>query len=121
MNNGVEVVRDFELPVMFQNFSNEPITDLEKETARIIESPLFDAAKHHVEEFILMRNKDELGASRIDNIFRYVMPKSILVCKDAHNRVFALMCNYRFDIEHGLAIVFENEKYKTVGYQDIIL
>lgn len=33
----------------------------------------------------------------------------------------ALMCNYKFDPEHGIAIVFENGKYKEIGEQDIIV
>jgi hypothetical protein len=31
------------------------------------------------------------------------------------------MCNYKFDMENGLAIVFENEEAIEVGKQDIIL
>ncbi|MBR1764621.1 MAG: hypothetical protein IJ746_04440 [Ruminococcus sp.] len=113
--------RDFDLPVVFQNFSDEPISNLERETAQKLGVSDFNTAKHHLTEFILKHNKEELGASKIDNIFKYVIPKSIIICNNKHNRLFALMCNYRFDMEHGLAIVFENESYKAVGYQDIIL
>ena len=30
----------------------------------------------------------------------------------------ALMCNYRYDPEHGLAAVFENERLKKIIPQD---
>ena len=34
---------------------------------------------------------------------------------------FALMCNFRFDMEHGIAVIFENGAYKDVGPQDMVL
>ena len=33
----------------------------------------------------------------------------------------AIMCNYKFDMENGIAVVFENEKFSDIGKQDIIL
>ncbi len=57
----------------------------------------------------------------IDNIFKYVVPQSIYVTRDESKRTVALMCDYKFDIEHGLAIVFENEKCVEVVPQGDIL
>ena len=48
------------------------------------------------------------------------MPKSISVPK-SKTRKIAIMCNFKYDMEHGLAIVFENEEFVTVGPQDIVL
>ena len=71
-------------------------------------------------------NKDfsKMKEHTIDNIFKYVIHKSIFIPIDNnrnHKRVFALMCNYIFDMEHGLALIFENEQFKEMGPQDIIL
>ena len=33
----------------------------------------------------------------------------------------SLLCNYRFDEEHGIAITYENEKLKNIGPQDDVL
>ena len=49
------------------------------------------------------------------------MPKSLFVRRDEAKRIVAIMCDYRFDMEHGLAVVFENEQFKMIGEQDIIL
>lgn len=49
------------------------------------------------------------------------MPKSLFVGRDEAKRIVAIMCDYRFDMEHGLAVVFENEQFKMIGEQDIIL
>ena len=48
------------------------------------------------------------------------MPKCIYVPKDK-NRIVAILCYYKFDMEHNLSIVFENEKFKSVGSEDDVL
>ena len=81
---------------------------------------IFDSAESEVEKYILKNGLKENGISEVDNIFKYVMPKSISVPK-AKKRVVALMCNYKFDMEHGIAVIFEDEKFKKVGPQDLVL
>ena len=49
------------------------------------------------------------------------MPRYLFLPKVQKRRTVALMCDYRFDPEHGLALVFENEKLKEIGSQDLIL
>lgn len=49
------------------------------------------------------------------------MPKSIYAPHDKNAVKVAIMCNYKFDAEHGIAVIFENGKYKEIGAQDIIL
>ena len=63
----------------------------------------------------------QLKDDGIENIFKYVMPKSIFVPHTKKHRIAAIMCNYKFDMEHGIAVVFENGKLKKVGTQDIVL
>ena len=31
------------------------------------------------------------------------------------------MCNFKLDMEHGIAVIFEDGKFKTAGPQDLIL
>lgn len=50
------------------------------------------------------------------------MPKQIYIKRYVTNkRILALLCNFKFDLEHRLAVVFENGKFKEVEPQDIIL
>jgi hypothetical protein len=35
--------------------------------------------------------------------------------------ICAIMCNFKFDMEHGMAIVFEGGKFKEIGAEDIDL
>ena len=114
--------REFELPVIIKQFKGKEITDTQKEAVERLEQNLdiFNLAKDEVEKYIIDNGLKEKGINEIDNIFKYVIPKSISVPK-SKKRVVALMCNFKFDMEHGLSIIFENEKLKEVGSQDLIL
>ena len=113
--------RDFELNVSYQNFPDEEVTYNQELTVKSIASVDFSESLVNVEQYIMKYNGFEICENSIDNIFRYVMPKSILITRDEDTRIFAIMCNYKFDMEHGIAVVFENGKYKAVGQQDLIL
>ena len=124
MNNKVNLTiwgREFELNIVFQNYPREEVTPNQEKVVLSLETLDFGLSLNPLEEYILKYNSEDIDASEITNIFKYVMPKSILIPRENEKRVVALMCNYKFDMEHGLVIVFENEKYKTVGPQDIIL
>ena len=45
----------------------------------------------------------------------------IYVVRARNDRSVAIMCDYRFDLEHGIAILFKNEKLEKVGTQDMVL
>jgi len=64
--------------------------------------------------------KDSDGGD-MGNVFRYVMPRYLFLPTVQKKRTVALMCDYRFDPEHGIALVFENETLREIGPQDIIL
>lgn len=114
--------REFELPVIIKQFKGKEITDIQKESVDRFEKNLniLNDAKAEVEKYIIDNGLNENGINEVDNIFKYVIPKSISVPK-SKKRVVALMCNFKFDMEHGLAIIFEDEKLKKVGPQDLVL
>ena len=113
--------RDFELSVSYQNFPGEETTENQWRTLSAVPSVDYSTAKAGVEEYIRKFFSAELGDDNLDNIFRFVMPKSVLIPRVEGVRVFAIMCNFKLDIEHGIAIIFENEKFKAAGPQDLIL
>ena len=94
--------RDFDLPVMIKQFKGKEITDVQKDA---------------VEKFVTC---EKVVNEAKDDMEKYVIPKTISVPK-AKKRVVAIMCNFKFDMEHGMAIVFEDEKIKKIGPQDIVL
>lgn len=113
--------REFDLDVIYQNYPGEEVIVNQDKTADAIPDADFSSAQNAVEQYIMKYNSEELKGDMITNIFKYVIPKSLLIPREYDKRIFAIMCNYKFDMEHGLAVVFENEKYKSVGPQDIIL
>lgn len=114
--------REFELPVIVKQFKGKDVTEIQEDAVDQLERNMviFDSAESEIEKYILKNGLKENGISEVDNIFKYVMPKSISVPK-AKKRVVALMCNYKFDMEHGIAVIFEDEKFKKIGPQDLVL
>ncbi len=113
--------REFQLGVSYQNYPGEAITENQQRTLAAVPSVDYDIAKSRVEGYIRKYFANELGNDNLDNIFRFVMPKSILISRMKGARIFAIMCNFKLDMEHGIAIIFEDEKLKAVGPQDLIL
>lgn len=111
--------RDFSLPVYYECNSDQGVLDIQKEAkdALLASWDIVEDSKVAIEDYCLERDGDHIE-DPITNIFRYVIPTSIVVLRSDDARKAALMCNYRFDPEHGLAAVFENEQLKAVVPQD---
>lgn len=113
--------RDFELNCDYYNFPDEEVTENQKRTLDKIERINFDEAREKVIEYIKQSDSDKLVEAEISNLFKYIIPKKILIFREEEKRVLAVMCDYRFDEEHGIAIMFEDEKFTFVGKQDEVL
>lgn len=111
--------RDFSLPVYYECDTDQDVLDMQKEAKNTLLASwnVVEDSKQAVEDYCLERDGDQIE-SPIKNIFRYVIPTNILVLRSEDSRKAALMCNYRFDPEHGLAAVFENEQLTAVVPQD---
>ena len=111
--------RDFSLPVYYECDSDQGVLDIQKEAkdALLASWDIVEDSKEAIEDYCLERDGDQIEGP-ITNIFRYVIPTSIVILRSDDARKTALMCNYRFDPEHGLAAVFENEQLTTVVPQD---
>ena len=119
--------RGFELPIEYDCFSNEKVTDSQINALNVFlkDKALLDKAKISIEDYCKKdldedkenKNKDNKNK---DNIFTYIIPHYIYVKRDEKPRV-ALMCKYKYDMEHGLAVVFHSNGKIEVGLQDIIL
>ena len=115
--------RQFNLDITYDCYSGENILESQKKAVQIFceKSDEIEASLKNVKEYCLSINKNEIGDESIENIFKYVAPKYLFVPRDEKNQVVALMCNYKFDPESGIAVIFENGKFKEVGKQEIIL
>lgn len=115
--------RVFDLSVVYECYTGEEVMESQREAFAMLEDnekeivDSLSAVKKYVQKTGVGLLKDD----GIENIFKYVMPKSIFVPHTRKHRIAAIMCNYKFDMEHGIAVVFENGKFKKVGTQDIVM
>ena len=114
--------REFDLRVVFDSYDEEvlPIQEQALEAFLKAENTIQESKKQ-LEKYILNDEYAEIEGNSIDNIFKYVIPTDIYIPRTPETRTVALLCDYRFDEEHGIAIVFENEHFKEIGEQDIVL
>lgn len=126
MNNEVEIIvwgRKYMLPIMYDCYKGESVT-LEQTNALAVfksHSNWIETAKKRVEDYCKEQVAEDDDNQKKDNIFSYIKPESIFVTRDKTRPQIALMCKYRYDPEHGLAVVFSQDGRVTVGSQDIIL
>ena len=111
--------RKFNLPVNYKILEKDSMTKEQQETLNLFveKKDEINKVKQCVFDYVI--NYETSDISEVDNIFKYVMPKCVYV-SDAKN-VCAVMCNFKFDMEHGMAIVFEDGKLKKIGAEDIVL
>ena len=114
--------RDFELDVVYECYSGEEVLESQKEAFAMLENNKKGVSKslEEVRKYV-RKTADGQLSDDIENVFKYVMPKSIFVPHTKKHCTAAIMCNYKFDMEHGIAVVFENGKFQTVGAQEIVL
>ena len=115
--------RQYDLPVVFDCFDNEEVLPIQKQAleAFLKAENTIQESKQQLEKYILNDEYAEIEGNSIDNIFKYVIPTDLYIPRTLETRTVALLCDYRFDEEHGIAIVFENEQFKEIGEQDIVL
>lgn len=114
--------RKFELPVMIKQYDGEEITEIQKESIEKFQycEEVLNASKQSVEQYILENGLRDHNIYEVDNIFKYVMPKSFYV-PNAGKRVVVLFCDFKYDLENGIALIFEDEKLKEIGPEDLAL
>lgn len=113
--------REFELNVAYECYPGEEVLDTQRAEFELLKTTdVVDSALESVKEYVIKTAGEQIEAP-IENIFKYVMPKSVFVPHNKKSPSVAIMCNYKFDMEHGIAVVFENGKYKEVGIQNDVL
>ena len=113
----------FTLPVIYDCYEGETPTPSQIDALERLPSHLdwIEKSKDLVEAFCKERVADDDDNQKKDNIFSYIIPETIFVKRDEYHPRLALLCRYRYDLEHGLAVVFSQDGRIVVGAQDIIL
>lgn len=115
--------REFNLPVEFDIRDDEEVSpnQIEAVNKLIASKEDIKSSIYEVVDYCSKKNPREFKYDNKGNIFKYVMPKYLFVPNDKHNHIVAIMCNYKFDSDNGIAVVFKNEKFSSIGNQDSIL
>lgn len=115
--------RFFDLEVIYDCFDDEKVLASQEEAfhAFCAAGEAIARSQKDIEKYCMNQNPKEINMDSIDNIFKYVIPKYIYITRSEKDHVVALMCNYRFDMDNGIAMVFKNETLVEIGSQDIIL
>ena len=114
--------RDFILRVNFNLYKGESIFPEQTEllNSLVTKKQWIENAKQKVISYCLEEVLGDEENTKKDNIFSYIMPDYIFIRHEEKPKI-AIMCNYRYDMEHGLAIVFDKNGFIELGPQDIIL
>ena len=114
--------RAFLLPVEYDCYDDEIVTDSQKSAVKMLtmHPEWIVSAKEQVKSFCREEVLKDDENNKKDNIFSYVKPEYLFVKHETKPRI-AIMCKYRYDMEHGLAVVFSADGRITVGPEDIIL
>lgn len=112
--------RMFELKIEYDCFEDEEVLPIQEAAVRKFKSVPIEVLEE-VKKFCMDNNSDKLNGENVFDIFRYVMPVSLYIKRDTEKRIVAVMCDYTFDMEHGLALIFENEEFKRIGTQSSVL
>lgn len=115
--------RNFSLNIEYNLYEGEHITKNQIQALeKFLNNPdWIKNSKKVVEDFCKNDVLDDDENQKKDNIFSYIKPECIFVEHFLEPTRVAIMCKYRYDPEHGLAVVFDKDGKVTVGIQDIIL
>ena len=115
--------REFDIAVVYECYQGEEILESQKNAFDMFADAANEIAKSlpAIIQYVRKTHNGNLEDEAIDNIFKYVMPKNIFVPHSDKHHTVAIMCNYKFDAEHGIAVVFEKGKFKKVTSQDTVL
>ena len=113
--------RKINIRIDYDLYDNETATDeQEQRLEEFINNTQLLNDKTAISEYCLKNNGKEIG-NNVDNLFKYIAPTAILIPQSEKNKRIILLCNYKFDIEHGIAIIFENNSFSKIVPQDDVL
>lgn len=115
--------RKFTLEVNYDLYPGEAVTESQINLLNYFlkNKNILVKAKKEIKRYCdLAINADEDNRKKED-IFDYIMPDYIFVKHDDIKPRLALMCKYKYDPEHGLAIIYEKDGTISIGPQDEIL
>lgn len=116
--------RDLDIDVIFECYGKDSVTEAQVATFNKFErdsGKYFNEAYVVLEKYVIEKYTDCLDNGRIDNIFKYIVPRELFFKQYTEDKdCFGLICHFKFDQENGIAVRFVGEKITKVGPEQII-
>ena len=114
--------REFCPDIKYRIYQGKTVTPEQQEAVQFFMATenCLERSLNHLKEYIQVNYASMLDDSQIDNIFKYVIPRTIYVPKQRQQNLIALLCDFKFD-DDGIALVFTDGQLSEIGSQDIIL
>ncbi len=111
--------REYNLEVRYYGMNENSISQSQTILLnKLIENKIWiETSKKEVENYCKEKVSEDKSRT-IEKIFDYIKPDYIFV--DCGSNI-SIMCKYLYDLEHGLAIVFDSDGKIIIGSQDVIL
>lgn len=115
--------REFFLPIDFDCFDDEEPYNAQKNSLEkfLANIQWISESKQLLENFCRDKVLEDDTNEKKDDIFSYIKPDYVFVKREKKNARVALMCKYRYDQEHGLALIFTYKGEVSVARQDDVL
>lgn len=113
--------KPFDLQVNYDCFEGEELLENQILAIERFNGAKIDVTLEKVKKYCCEMSKGKVSVDEITNVFKFIMPTSVFVPRNEGKRIVAIMCDFKFDIEHGIGIVFENEEFRKIVSQDELL
>lgn len=112
--------KEYELKVVFDVFEGEEVLESQNDalTQFVENSESLLSDPNEVKQYCATLNSE---IPETQSVHDYVRPEMLYVVRDSEKRTVVLCCDYEFDVEHGIAIVFEDERFVKVTDQSEIV
>ena len=109
--------RKFEIQIRYEAHNGEEILKSQIDAVNdfLNMSDKLLADPEAVIKYCFANNPNEITMP-VDNIFKFVIPTALYIKRDLENNI-VLLCDYKFDYEHGIALVFSKNKLVEVCSQ----
>lgn len=112
--------KKFDIPVKFETKENENVSTTQVKALDNFVSNVPEELKNDkkISDYVIKHNASEIGGTTVSDIHKYVTPKFICIKKSNIVRGVAVVCDYKLDKDHQLALIFDNEKFKKIASVD---
>ena len=118
--------RSFQVDVSLACHSNQEVLDSQVRIFNIIKNKLnelYDVCRTKIYEYMHNEERKELFPNNEipENIFKFIIPKAIIVTRHTDVDYFGFLFYFRYDRENDICVSFKNYEFFEVGPEYIIL